>query len=95
MEGYAAGHGLSVLQLRRGGSMSRPLRIEIPGAIYNVMARGVNGISTFRDEEDYGEFLCLVACSLDRNGTNHEVNGVRPSQLIPLKNPLTVEAHIA
>jgi putative transposase len=40
--------------------MSRPLRIEFPGAIYHVMARGVNGIRTFRDGEDYGEFLRLV-----------------------------------
>ncbi len=40
--------------------MSRPLRVEFPGALYHVMSRGVASISTFEDDADRIKFLgCL------------------------------------
>lgn len=37
--------------------MSRPLRIEYPGAWYHVMNRGMNRIPIFNKPDDYGLFL--------------------------------------
>ncbi len=37
--------------------MSRPLRIEFPGAIYHVFARGVAGLPVFLDDQDRVLFL--------------------------------------
>ena len=40
--------------------MSRPLRVEFPGAIYHVMARGVARTRAFDDDQDFTEFLRLT-----------------------------------
>jgi REP element-mobilizing transposase RayT len=40
--------------------MSRPLRIEYPGAWYHVMNRGRRGESVFRSKEDYLTFVELL-----------------------------------
>jgi ATP phosphoribosyltransferase regulatory subunit HisZ len=32
--------------------MARPLRIQYPGAVYHVMARGNHGEGIFQDERD-------------------------------------------
>jgi len=40
--------------------MSRPLRIEYPGAYYHVMNRGLTGQRAFVSEVDYGGFLALI-----------------------------------
>ncbi|MBU3947426.1 MAG: transposase [Proteobacteria bacterium] len=40
--------------------MSRPLRIEYPGAWYHVMNRGRRSESIFSDKQDYGLFLDLL-----------------------------------
>ncbi|HXK62725.1 MAG TPA: transposase [Acidobacteriota bacterium] len=40
--------------------MSRPLRIEFPGAVYHVMGRGVGKMQVFDDETDYLKFLSLL-----------------------------------
>jgi putative transposase len=37
--------------------MGRPIRIEYPGAIYHVMSRGVNGCTTFVNDDDFSDFL--------------------------------------
>jgi hypothetical protein len=37
--------------------MSRPLRIEFPGAVYHVNARGDRRESIFADDEDRGALL--------------------------------------
>jgi putative transposase len=47
--------------------MSRPLRVEFPGAIYHVMARGVARMRAFDDDDDYTEFLRLTG-ELVRDG---------------------------
>lgn len=46
--------------------MSRPLRIEYPGAWYHVMNRGLNRRSTYSDSQDYSLFLQTLgeACFL-------------------------------
>jgi len=40
--------------------MSRPLRIEFPGAWYHVMNRGRRSDAIFLEKEDYSEFLDLL-----------------------------------
>ena len=50
--------------------MSRPLRIEFPGAYYHIMNRGLAHQRVFSDREDYQQFLKLLSeC--------HEMWGVR------------------
>ena len=40
--------------------MSRPLRIQYPGAWYHVMNRGRRGESVFLDKQDYSMFVVLL-----------------------------------
>ena len=37
--------------------MARPIRIQYPGAVYHVMARGNQGKRVFDDDRDRGRFL--------------------------------------
>jgi putative transposase len=46
--------------------MARPLRIEYPGALYHVTARGNEGKPIFRDERDRQGFLDRVASVVTR-----------------------------
>jgi putative transposase len=46
--------------------MSRPLRIEFPGAIYHVTSRGDRREPIFDDDQDRGAFLDVVGTALDR-----------------------------
>lgn len=41
--------------------MARPLRLQFPGAVYHVMARGHERSAIFRDAEDRSKFLALLA----------------------------------
>jgi REP element-mobilizing transposase RayT len=41
--------------------MARPLRVEYPGAVYHVMARGHERSAVFRDADDRAKFLALLA----------------------------------
>jgi len=41
-------------------SMTRPLRIEYPGAWYHVMNRGRRGENVFADNDDYETFIALL-----------------------------------
>ena len=74
--------------------MSRPLRIEYPGAFYHVTSRGNERNDIFKSAADREQFLFYLAASCARYGaiihayclmTNHyhlkEVRGVRPTQL--------------
>jgi len=52
------------MSLTRGGRwrriafiMARPVRIEYPGAVYHVMARGNQGRAIYRDDRDRLRFL--------------------------------------
>ena len=40
--------------------MVRPLRIEFPGAVYHVTARGNARTKIFEDDADRGELLCVL-----------------------------------
>ena len=40
--------------------MGRPLRIEYPGAVYHVMARGNQGRLLFKDDKDRKRFLLTL-----------------------------------
>lgn len=46
--------------------MSRPLRIEFPGAIYHVTARGDRREDIFVDDDDRLTFLSIIAQAMER-----------------------------
>ncbi|MBI4669678.1 MAG: transposase [Elusimicrobia bacterium] len=46
--------------------MSRPLRLEYPGAFYHVLARGNERKEVFRDDEDKSRFLNFLGEASDR-----------------------------
>ena len=46
--------------------MSRPLRIEFPGAIYHVTSRGDRREPIYRDDEDRITHLDVIAQAMDR-----------------------------
>lgn len=48
--------------------MSRPVRIEFPGAVYHVTSKGRDGETVFRDDEDKGVFLNVIDNVVDRFG---------------------------
>jgi REP element-mobilizing transposase RayT len=48
--------------------MARPLRIEYAGAVYHVMARGNQGLSIFRDDQDRQRFLETVGEACEKTG---------------------------
>ena len=48
--------------------MSRPLRIECPGALYHVTSRGNARRRIYRDDEDRAAFLSILAHGVDRYG---------------------------
>ncbi len=45
--------------------MARPLRLEFPGAVYHVMARGHERSAIFRDDADREKFCSLLAAVVD------------------------------
>jgi hypothetical protein len=48
--------------------MSRPLRVEYPGAIYHVMCRGNARQRIFRDEADYQRLVDGLVMTVSRFG---------------------------
>ena len=46
--------------------MARPLRIEFPGAVYHVTARGNARRKIYRDDEDRETFLATLAWVVER-----------------------------
>ena len=46
--------------------MSRPLRIEFPGALYHVTSRGDRREDIFLDDMDRARLLAIVAQGIDR-----------------------------
>lgn len=53
--------------------MARPLRVEYPGAVYHVMARGQERSPIFRDDRDRNKFLELLGTTAQDLGI--EVHG--------------------
>jgi len=47
--------------------MARPLRLEFPGALYHVTARGNRRESIYQDDKDRREFLVLLGDVCDRD----------------------------
>ena len=48
--------------------MARPLRIEFPGAIYHVMARGNARQALFPGDDDYQRMLAGLEKTVQRTG---------------------------
>jgi putative transposase len=48
--------------------MARPLRIQYPGAVYHVMARGSRGQAIFGDNTDRKVFLEALGESCEKTG---------------------------
>ena len=46
--------------------MSRPLRVEFPGAVYHVTSRGDRREPIYRDDEDRTTHLAVIAQAMDR-----------------------------
>ncbi len=46
--------------------MTRPLRFELPDAIYHITSRGNRRDAIFVDDEDRQRFLIILAQTLDR-----------------------------
>ena len=46
--------------------MSRPLRIEFPGAVYHVTSRGDRREPIYRDDDDRAAQLAVIADAADR-----------------------------
>ncbi|MFQ6094481.1 MAG: helix-turn-helix domain-containing protein [bacterium] len=46
--------------------MSRPLRIEFPGAYYHVMNRGLTGQAVFISQSDFEDFMFLLEDATER-----------------------------
>jgi hypothetical protein len=51
---------------RRDRSVSRPLRVEFPGAVYHITARGAADEAIFLTNEDRERFLAILASVADR-----------------------------
>ena len=47
--------------------MSRPLRIEFPGAVYHVTSRGDRREPIYRDDEDREAHLAIIAQAMARS----------------------------
>jgi hypothetical protein len=48
--------------------MARPLRVQYPGAVYHVMARGHERANLFRDDTDREKFVALLAATAREEG---------------------------
>jgi REP element-mobilizing transposase RayT len=48
--------------------MARPIRIEFPGAVYHITARGNEKRRTFRDDADRRRFLETLAEAAREHG---------------------------
>ena len=48
--------------------MARPLRIEYPGAVYHVMARGNQRQAIFRDDADRQRFMATLGEACQKTG---------------------------
>jgi REP-associated tyrosine transposase len=46
--------------------MSRPLRLEYPGALFHITARGIDGRETYLDDVDRVRFLELLRSAVER-----------------------------
>lgn len=46
--------------------MARPLRLQLPGGIYHITARGNDRRSIFEDDEDCARFLVVLAATVAR-----------------------------
>ena len=48
--------------------MARPIRIQYPGAVYHVMARGNRGLKIFADDQDRKSFLGTLEEACGKTG---------------------------
>lgn len=60
------GHCPSHLLFYDRSTVSRPLRVEFPGAHYHVMNRGLERRQTFLDDRDHNRFLLLLEDTAQR-----------------------------
>ena len=48
--------------------MARPLRVQFPDALYHITNRGKDRKAIFKDDDDWKEFLKILAQSIDTYG---------------------------
>lgn len=64
--------------------MARPIRVEFPGAVYHVTARGNERRRTFRDDIDRQQFLATLEQSVSEHGLRvHEFCLMSLDKLLP------------
>ena len=69
--------------------MARPLRLEYPGAVYHVMARGHERVAIFRDDECREKFLGLLgSVSKDEEWQIHAYCLMRSRYHLLVETPL-------
>lgn len=67
--------------------MARPPRLEVPGALYHVIARGNQRRTIFRDAGDYRRYLDLLARYQQRHGFTLYAYVLLPNHLHLLLSP--------
>lgn len=67
--------------------MARPPRVDIPGALYHVIARGNRRQPIFQDAVDYRRYLDLLARYQQRHGATLYAYALMPNHLHLLLSP--------
>lgn len=67
--------------------MARPPRLDIPGALYHVIARGNRKQTIFRDAVDYRRYVDLLARYQQRHGFTLYAYALMPNHLHLLLSP--------
>lgn len=67
--------------------MARPLRLDIPGALYHVIARGNRRQTIFQDVVDYRRYVDLLAHYQQRHGFTLYAYALMPNHLHLLLSP--------
>ena len=63
--------------------MSRPLRIEFPGALYHVTSRGNARRKIFLDDSDREAFLSTLAWVVERINAHSKLTPLRSPEMTP------------
>jgi REP element-mobilizing transposase RayT len=75
------------LELGHDGGMVRPLRIEYPGAMDHVMARGNQGRAILEEDQDRQRFVVALGETCGETGWRVHACGLRNNHYHPLAKP--------
>jgi hypothetical protein len=75
-----------------GVGVSRPLRIEYPGAFYHVTSRGNERRTVFQSNRDREKYLSYLESAHERDTADKDVCGKELSRYVHLNPVLNVAA---